>query len=881
MILLQYIHIKSHPSHLTVRDQDTVSISPHSIPSYTPTCPRQWYCSNISTFNPILHTYLSETMILFQYLHIQPHPSHLAVKDKDTASIYQYSIPSYTPTYQRPGYSSISQHSIPSYTHICQRPGYCFNISTFNHILHIYHSETMTLLQFFQIQSHPTDLFLRHQDTVSISLHSTPSYTPIRQRPGYCFNISTFNPILHTYHSEAMILRQHLHIQSHPSHLTVRDLDTAPISSHPIPSFTPNCQRPWYCFNISTFNPILHTYLSETMILFQFLHIQPHPSHLAVRDQDTASISPHSIPSYSPICQRTGYCFNISTFNPILHTYLSEPQILFQYIHSQSHPKHRCVRDHDTASLSPHSIPSYTPICQRPGNWFNISTFNPTLRSSQQCEIKILSPHSISHYTIVSASSWYCSNISTFNPILHTYMSESRILLRYLHIQLSYTPICQIPMILLQYLHIQSHPTHLSVRDHDTVSISPYSIPSYTPIGQRPGYCFKNSTFNPILHTYLSETMILLQYLHIQTHPTHISVRNHDTASISPYSIPSITSICQRPGYCLNISTFNPILHTFLSETMIPFQYLHIQSNPTHLSVRDQDTASISPHSISSYTPICQRPGCCFHISTFYPILLTYLPKTRILFQHLHIQSHPSHLTVREHDTAPISSHPIPSFTPNCQRQGYFLNISTFNPILHTYLSETRILLKYLHIQSHPTHPSVRDKDTVSISPHSIPSITPICQTPWYCFNISTCKPNLHTYLSETMILFQYLHIQSHPTHLSVRDHDTVSISTHLIPSYTPICQRPGYCFIVYIFNPILLAFLSETWILLQYLHIQSHPTHLSVRDLDTVSISPHSIPSYTPLCQRPGYCFNISTFNPIRHTYLSETMILFQYLHI
>ena len=302
--------------------------------------------------------------------------------------------------------------------------------------------------------------------------------------------------------------------------------------------------------------------------------------------------------------------------------------------------------------------------------------------------------------------------------------------------------------------------------------------------------------------------MILFQHLHIESHPSHLSVRDHDTASISPHSIPSYSPICQRPWYCFNISTFNPILHTCLSHAMMLFQYLHIQSHRSHLSVRDQDTASISPQSIPSFTSICQRPWYCFNISTFNPILHTYPPKTRILFHYLHIQSHPSHLSFRDHDTA-------------------------------------------------------------SISPLLIPSFTPICQRPWCCFNTSTFNPILHTYLSETMILFQNLHIQSHPTHLSVRDCDTVPISPHSIPSYTPICQRPGYCFNISIFNPILHTYLPETMILLQYLHIQSHPTHLSVRDRDTVSISPHSIPSYTHICQRPGYCFNISTFNPILHTYL------------
>ena len=253
-------------------------------------------------------------------------------------------------------------------------------------LYHHYLSETMTLLQFFQIQSHPTDLFLRHQDTVSISLHSIPSYTPIRQRPGYCFNISTFNPILHTYHSETMILLQYLHIQSHPSHLTVRDHDTASIPPHQIPSFTPNCQRPGYCFNISTFNPILHTYLSETMILFQYLHIQSHPTHLSVRDNDTVPISPHSTPSFTPSCQGPGYSFNISIFNPILHTYLPETMILLQYLHIQSHPTHLSVRDRDTVSISPHSIPSYTHICQRPGYCFKISTFNPILHTYLEAE---------------------------------------------------------------------------------------------------------------------------------------------------------------------------------------------------------------------------------------------------------------------------------------------------------------------------------------------------------------------------------------------------------------------------------------------------------------------------------------------------------------
>ena len=181
----------------------------------------------------------------------------------------------------------------------------------------------------------------------------------------------------------------------------------------------------------------------------------------------------------------------------------------------------------------------------------------------------------------------YCLNISVFNPILHTYLSETRTLLQYLHIQTILHTYFSKTMILLQYLHIQSHPTHLYVRDHDTASIYSHSIPSYTPICHRPGCCFNISTFNPILHTYLSEARILFQYLHIQSHPSHLSVRYQDTASIYPHSIPSYTPICQRPGYCI--------------------QYLHIQSHSTHLSVIDQDTASISPHSIPSYTPICQN----------------------------------------------------------------------------------------------------------------------------------------------------------------------------------------------------------------------------------------------------------------------------------
>ena len=244
-------------------------------------------------------------------------------------------------------------------------------------------------------------------------------------------------------------------------------------------------------------------------------------------------------------------------------------------------------------------------------------------------------------------------------------------------------------MTLLQYIHIQSHPTRLSVTDQDADSISPHSIPSYTPFCQRPGYCFNISTFNPILHTYLSENMILFQYLHIQSHPAHISVRDHDTASISPHSIPSYTPICQRPGYCFNISTFNPIIHTYLSETMILLQYLHIQSHPSH--------------------PTVKRPGHSVNISTFNPILHT--------------------LFVRDHDTVSISPHSIPSYTLICHRPGNCFNISTFNPILHNYLSETRILY--------------------SISPHSIPFYTPICQRPRYCFNISTFNPILHPYLSE------------------------------------------------------------------------------------------------------------------------------------
>ena len=228
-----------------------------------------------------------------------------------------------------------------------------------------------------------------------------------------------------------------------------------------------------------------------------------------------------------------------------------------------------------------------------------------------------------------------------------------------------------------------------------------------------------------------------------------------------------------------------------------------------------------------------------------------------------------------------MSTFSIPSDTPICQSPGYCFSISTFNPILHTYLPETMILLQYLHIQSHPTHLSVRDHDTASISPNLITSYRPICQRPWYCFNISTFNPTLYSNLSETMILLQYLHMQCHPSHLSVRGQDTVSISPHSIQSYTPICQRPWYCFNIFTFNPILHTYLSETMILFQYLHIQPHPSHLAVRDHDTASIYPHSIPSHTPICQRPGYCFNIFTFIPILHTYLSETMILLQYLHI
>ena len=843
MILLQYLNIWSHPTHLCVRDPDTATISPNSVPSYSPICQRPWYCFNISTFNPILHTHLSDTRILLQCLHFQSHPTHLFVRYHTV---------------------SISPHSIPPYTAICQRPWYCFNISTCNLILHTYLSETRILLQYLHIQSHPTHLFFRDNDTIPLSPHSIPSYTPLYQRPGYCFNISAFNPILHTYPSETMILLQYLQIQSHPTHLSVRDRDAVLISPYSIPSYTLIFQRPGYCFTISLFNSILHTLLSETRILLQYLHIQSHPTHLSVWGQDTGSTSPHSIPHYAPVSSvKSKYCLNISVFNPILHTYLSETRtmlqylhiqtilhtylwktmILIQYLHIQSHPTHLYVRDHDTASIYSHSIPSYTPICHRPG-----------------C----------------------CFNISTFNPILHTYLSET--------------------MILLQYLHIQSHPTHLSFRDHDTISTSPHSIPSYTHICQRPWYCFNISTFNPILHPQLSETRVLLQYLHIQTHPTHLSVWDKDTVSISPHLIQSYTPICHRPGNCFNISTFNPILHTNLSETRMLLQYLHMKSHPRHLSFRDQDTASISPYSIPSFTPYCQRPEYCYNISTFNPILHTYLSEARILVQHLHIQSHTTLLSVVwNQNTVSIYPYSIPSYTPICQRPGHCFNISTFkpsytliflklwncfnittfNPILHTYMSETMTLLQYIPIQSHPTRLSVTDQDAASISQHSIPSYTPIYQRPWYCFNISTFNPILHSYLSEARILLQYIHIQSHPTHLSVRDRDNVSISPHSIPSYTPICQRPGYCFNVYIFNPILLAFLSETWILLQYLHIQSHPTHLSVRDLDTVSISPHSIPSYTPICQRPGYCFNISTFNPILHTYLSETMILFQYLHI
>ena len=247
-----------------------------------------------------------------------------------------------------------------------------------------------------------------------------------------------------------------------------------------------------------------------------------------------------------------------------------------------------------------------------------------------------------------------------------------------------------------------------------------------------------------------------------------------------------------------------------------------------------------------------------------------------ILFQYLHIQSHPTQQSVRDHDTASISPHAIPSFTHICQRPGYCFNISTFNPILHTYMSETMIQFQYLHIQSHPTHLSVRDNDTIPISPHSTPSFTSSCQRPWYCFNISTFNPILHTYLSETRMLLQYLHIHSHPTHLSVRDHDTASISQHAIPSYTPICQRPGNSINISTFNPILHTYMSETMMLLQYPQIQSHPSHLSLRDRDNVLISPHSIPSHTPICQRPGYCLNVYIFNPILHTYLSEPRILF-----
>ena len=292
-------------------------------------------------------------------------------------------------------------------------------------------------------------------------------------------------------------------------------------------------------------------------------------------------------------------------------------------------------------------------------------------------------------------------------------------------------------MILFQHLHIESHPSHLSVRDHDTASIYPHSIPSYSPICQRPLYCFNISTFNPILHTCLSHTMMLLQYLHIQSHPSHLSVRDQDTASISPQSIPSFTSICQRPWYCFNISTFNPTLHTYPSKTRILFHYLHIQSHPSHLSFRDHDTASISPQSIPPNTPICQSPGFCFNISTFSPILNTYLSATRILLQYLHIQSHPTHLSVRDQKTGSTSPHSIPHYAP-----------------------VSSVKSKYcLRIQSPTTLLWVLDHDTVSISPHLIPSFTPICQRPWYCFNISTFNPVLHTYLSETRILLQYLHI--------------------------------------------------------------------------------------------------------------------------
>ena len=547
-----------------------------------------------------------------------------------------------------------------------------------------------------------------------------------------------------------MILLQYLHIQSDPTHLSVRDQDTASISPHSIPSYTHICQRPGCCFDISTFYPILLTYLPETRILFQYLHNQSHLSHLSVRDHDYASISPHSIPSYTPICQKPWYCFNISTFNPILHTHLSETRILLQYLHIQSHPTHPSVRDKDAVPISPHSMPSFTSIIQRPWYCFNISTFNPILH-------------------IYHSETLILLNISTFNPILHTYHSET--------------------MILLQYPHIQFHPTHLYVRDHDTVSISPHSIPSFTPICHRPGYCFNISTCNPILLTYLSDTMILLQHLHIQSHPTHIFVRDHDTVSISPHSIPSFTPICQSPGFCFSISTFSPILNTYLSETGILLQYLHIQSHPTHLSVRDQKTGSTSPHSISHYAPVS-------------------IVKSKYCF---HIQSRTTLLWVLDHDTVWISPHLVPSFTPICQRPGYCFNISTFN---------------------YPTHLSVR--------------------SPWYCFNISTFNPILHTYLSETMILLQYLHIKSHRSHLSVRDHDTASISPYFIPSYTPFCQIPWYCFNISTFNPTLHIYLSETRILLRYLHILSHPTHISARDQDTVSISPQPIPSFTPICQRP-----------------------------
>ena len=551
----------------------------------------------------------------------------------------------------------------------------------------------MILLHYLHIQSHPTHLSVRDQETGSTSPHSIPHYAQVSSvKSKYC-----------------------LRIQSRTTLLWVLVHDTVPISPHLIPSITPICQKAGYCFDISTFN---------------------YPTHLYVR---------------SP-----WYCFNISTFNPILHTYLSETRILFQYLHIQSHPTHLSVRDQDTVSISPHSIPSYTHICQKPWNCFNISTFKPSI-------------------TPICQRPGYCFIISTCNPILHTFLSETMIPFQYLGIQSNPTHLTVRDQDTDSISPHSIHPTHLSARDQNTVSISPQSIPSFTPICQRTWYCFNISTFNPILHTYLSktsillqclhfnpillaylsETIILLQYLHIQSHPTHLSVRDQDTASI----------------------------------------HLHIQSHLTLLSVRDHDTASFFPNSITSYRPISQRPGYCFNISTFNPILHTYLSETMTLFQYLHIQSHPTQLSVRDHDTASISQHSIPSFTPVCQRPGYCCDISTFNPILHTYLSDTMILFQYLHIQSHPTQQSVRDHDTASISPHSIPSDTPICQRPWYCFNISTYNPILHTYLSETMMLFQYLHIQPHPSHLAVRDHDTVSISPHSIPSYTPICQRPGPVF--------------------------------------------------------------------------------------